>query len=71
MQRMETALQLELFPQVLYLSADNDQGFEDRQWSPVSMPPKKHRAYAFQWFALALTTMIAWLAISIKRTSKT
>jgi cytochrome oxidase assembly protein ShyY1 len=31
------------------------------------MGPEVHAAYAFQWFALALATMIIWLTMGVRR----
>lgn len=45
-------------PVVLYLAQNSDFGYQ-KQWLPIVMPPEKHRAYAFQWLALA----IAWLVL--------
>jgi surfeit locus 1 family protein len=33
-----------------------------------TMPPSKHLGYAVQWFALALTLMILYIGIHLKRT---
>lgn len=51
-----------LLPRVLLLDADPASGFE-RQWTPAVMPPERHRAYAFQWFAF----IVAALAIFVAR----
>ncbi len=42
-----------LLPRVLLLEAEPASGFE-RTWTPALMPPARHQAYAFQWFAFAL-----------------
>ncbi len=47
-----------LLPFVIYLDKKEVIGYE-KNWRPIVMPPEKHRAYAFQWFALA----IAWLVL--------
>jgi len=49
-------LQQPLMPRVLLLDADPASGF-DRVWTPNLMPPQRHRAYAFQWFALAVAAL--------------
>lgn len=49
-----------LLPFVVYLDKTETIGFE-KNWQPIVMPPEKHRAYAFQWFGLA----IAWLTLMI------
>jgi len=50
----------QLLPFVVYLDKKEELGFE-KNWQPIVMPPEKHRAYAFQWFSLA----IAWLTLMI------
>lgn len=40
-----------------------------RQWhAQTSMPPKRHYAYALQWFALALAVVVVFLVVNMKRT---
>jgi len=50
----------QLQPFVIYLDKNEKIGFE-KNWQPIVMPPEKHRAYAFQWFSLA----IAWLILMV------
>ncbi|OUR60722.1 hypothetical protein A9Q74_12190 [Colwellia sp. 39_35_sub15_T18] len=50
----------QLLPFVVYLDKNELLGFE-KNWQPIVMPPEKHRAYAFQWFSLAL----AWLLLML------
>jgi cytochrome oxidase assembly protein ShyY1 len=49
-----------LLPRVLLLDADAASGFE-RQWTPAVMPPARHEAYAFQWFAFALAALVLFV----------
>lgn len=49
-----------LLPFVVYVNKDEPLGYV-KNWQPIVMPPEKHRAYAFQWFSLA----IAWVALMI------
>lgn len=63
--RMESALNLKLHRQVLYLDVASEAGFKDRNWTPFTMGPDRHRAYAVQWFAFALTALITWLVLGI------
>jgi cytochrome oxidase assembly protein ShyY1 len=51
---------IELLPFVVYLDENEELGFV-KNWKPIVMPPEKHRAYAFQWFSLA----VAWLSLMI------
>lgn len=38
-----------------------------RDWKPVVMPPKKHLAYAIQWFGLAIAASIITLILMLPR----
>ncbi len=53
--RMEQATGLNLLPVVVLLNPDSPSGFV-RAWQPVgsSLGAARHRAYAIQWFGLAL-----------------
>lgn len=53
-------LNKKLLPFVIYLDEEENLGYK-KNWQPIVMPPEKHQAYAFQWFALA----IAWLSLMI------
>lgn len=57
-----------LLPAEVLLAPDQPSGFK-REWSPVQMPmqPAMHRAYAFQWFAMAAALLIAVMVVSFKR----
>lgn len=46
-----------LLPRVLLLDADPASGLQ-RAWTPALMPPARHRAYAFQWFAFAAAALV-------------
>ena len=53
----------------LQLSADQPYGYA-REWQVhTRMPPEKHTAYAFQWFALAatLTLLILWISCKTQK----
>jgi cytochrome oxidase assembly protein ShyY1 len=53
---------------VLQLAPDAGHGFT-RRWQalPGTMPPERHRAYAVQWFALALLVPITLLVLRWRR----
>lgn len=65
--RIETALDTELYPYILLLDAASPGGFGDRDWKPVFLSPDKHRAYAFQWFAMAATALAGWILLALRR----
>ena len=58
--KFSTLIGLQLLPFVVYLDENEPLGFE-KNWKPIVMPPEKHRAYAFQWYSLA----VAWLSLMI------
>jgi surfeit locus 1 family protein len=51
---------------VVLLAPNQPYGF-GRDWSPVEMKAYVHQGYAFQWFALAATLLIAFIAVSLHR----
>ena len=67
LEKIAAALNSGLYPLVLFLDQASEGGFEGRHWKPVFMTPEKHHAYAFQWFALALTACVAWVFLALRR----
>lgn len=70
MDRLSRALGIELRPFVVRLDAAAPDGFV-RTWSPVvvlAMGPEKHRAYAFQWFALAAAVLVVFVVVNLRKT---
>lgn len=61
-------LGLPLETHIIQLSRDVEHGFEDRNWKPVFLSAKRHRAYAFQWYALTAVTVVLWLITGIRKT---
>ena len=49
-----------LLPRMLLLDAAPDSGFA-RAWTPNVMPPERHRAYAFQWFAFVVVALAIFI----------
>lgn len=60
LEKFSTLIGVQLLPFVVYLDKKEGLGFV-KNWKPIVMPPEKHRAYAFQWFSLA----VAWLSLMI------
>ena len=58
---------LELLPQVLKLDAEVEHGFAGRDWQLINFGPKKHLAYALQWFTLAATVLVTFVILSLRR----
>jgi len=58
-----------LQPRLLLLDPDAASGFV-RKWTPAVMPPARHQAYAFQWFAFALAALVLFVALHWKKVEK-
>lgn len=58
----------ELFPRVLLSDKDASLPYV-RDWSPHTMPPSRHRAYALQWFSFALAAIVIFLVMHRRRRS--
>ena len=64
---MEEVLGLDLLPVVIELDRGEPHGF-DRAWRTYGgIGPERHRAYAFQWFALAATLVVIYVAVNLRR----
>lgn len=59
-ERIEHALDREVAPWIVWLDEAEPDGYR-RDFSPAAYGPGRHLAYAVQWFALALMTLIYWL----------
>jgi surfeit locus 1 family protein len=68
--RLEELLGRRLLPYLLLLDKDDEYGFI-RDWRPVyGISPDKHRAYALQWFTLALVLLLIYIGVNTKRITK-
>jgi cytochrome oxidase assembly protein ShyY1 len=64
---IEAVLGEKVESRIVLLDASNPDGYE-RVWRPsVGFPPERHLGYAIQWFALALTLIVIFVALSLKR----
>jgi len=59
---------LKLQPIVIQQASAADDGLA-RVWDRPDTGVNKHRGYAFQWYALATTILIAYVTLSFKRTA--
>ena len=67
MNELEQRLGYPLQPLVLLLDKDDEFGFI-RDWKAVyGVTPDKHRAYAVQWFTLALVLLLIYIGVNSKR----
>ena len=65
--KMEQALGIALLSFVVEQSPTDPHGFE-REWRPYGgLTPQRHRAYAFQWFALAATLLVIYVVVNFRR----
>jgi surfeit locus 1 family protein len=71
MSQLEQLLGHPLIPVILMLDPKDEYGFV-REWKAVyGISPDKHRAYAMQWFTLALVLLIIYIAVNTRRHGKT
>jgi surfeit locus 1 family protein len=69
MARLEQVLETQLQPVILLLDPSDENGFV-REWQPVyGVTPDKHRAYAMQWFTLAVVLLLIYIGVNSKRIS--
>ncbi|MDP2228499.1 MAG: SURF1 family protein [Moraxellaceae bacterium] len=69
MPHIAAALGVELRPFVIRLDPAAPDGFV-REWRPadrLGMSPDKHRAYAFQWFALMTAVLVVLLVVNLRK----
>jgi len=66
LQKIAQRLPYNLIPSIILLSPQSAYGFT-REWKPITVKPEKHTAYAVQWFALALTLMIIFIGVNLRR----
>jgi surfeit locus 1 family protein len=65
--QLEQRLGYPLLPVLLLLDREDAHGFV-REWKPVyDVPPDKHRAYAMQWFTLALVLLLIYAGVNTRR----
>jgi surfeit locus 1 family protein len=64
---IEKRLGHRLRPRVLLLDPDDPGGFV-REWRPVyGITPDRHRAYAAQWFTLAVVLLLIYVGVNTRR----
>lgn len=67
--QLEQRLGYPLLPVIVLLDKADQHGFM-RDWKPVyGVTPDKHRAYAMQWFTLALVLALIYIGVNSKRIS--
>ncbi len=61
------AMDKSLIDRVIWLDAADPNGFDGREWSPTTMKPIQHKAYAVQWFGLGIAALAIWLYLILRR----
>jgi len=64
---MSAVLNTPLAEWIVQLSDTEQAGFEGRDWQPVFLTSNKHKAYAFQWYALSGISIVLWIFNGIRR----
>jgi surfeit locus 1 family protein len=63
---VEAALGQPVESRILLLDATSPDGYQ-RNWRPsLGFPPERHLGYAIQWFALAVTLIVIFVALNIE-----
>lgn len=63
LESLSQLLHVSLFPYVFCLTPEDPASYTN-EWQIVIMSPERHRGYAVQWFALALTLLILFVALN-------
>jgi surfeit locus 1 family protein len=64
MDQVTADLHATLYPRVLALDADSASRYvRVHKLDFSSMPPERHRAYAFQWFAFAVAAVVIFVVL--------
>lgn len=66
LQKISEHLHTNFFPYILTLDPKHAAAF-DLEWEIVIMGPERHLGYALQWFAFALTLLVLFAALNIKK----
>ena len=61
---------LPLYPLIVRQWSETDDPLM-RDWTPPGRGEDKHRAYAFQWFAMSGVTALLWILLSLRRFRRT
>jgi len=67
---ISVALDSPLAEWIVQLSASEQAGFDGRDWKPVFLTSSKHKAYSFQWYALAGASIVLWVFNGIRRSGR-
>jgi surfeit locus 1 family protein len=62
---LSTLLGETFFPYILTITPEDPAAYHIQWQNFITMPPERHRGYAVQWFALALTLLILCVALNM------
>ena len=65
-EELKQQLELDLLPYIVRLEPDSNHGYT-REWNKPGSDQSKHLGYAYQWFAFAVTLLIIYLLLNIKK----
>jgi len=66
MQDLSAALGQALESRILLLDPRAPFGYA-RDWQPPGLPPARHWAYAIQWWCFAVTVVVLWIVMAVRR----
>jgi surfeit locus 1 family protein len=66
MPQVERVLGRPVYPLIVLLDPALPDGFV-RAWQPPGFPPERHVGYAVQWYALALTLVLIWFFVNLRK----
>lgn len=66
MAQVERVLGRPVYPQIVLLDASLPDGFV-REWQPPGFPPERHVGYAVQWYGLAITLVLIWFFVNLRK----
>ncbi|MCG6870990.1 MAG: SURF1 family protein [Gammaproteobacteria bacterium] len=66
LEQLAARWQVPLHPVLLRMDPASDGGLP-RDWQPVQLHPERSTGYAFQWFAMALASLVAWFFYGVRR----
>lgn len=69
MEQLAAALDRKVYPQVLLLDASAPDGYV-RNWQPPGFGPERHIGYAVQWFGLAVTLLVIYVVLNLRKESQ-
>jgi surfeit locus 1 family protein len=64
--RYRSQFALDLQPTIIQQHSDLPDGLV-RDWQPPSLGIERHRAYALQWFSMALAILILYVVLNVRR----